>query len=60
MRRALVQGQGRSNLGQAEGNVAFSQQVEDSKRSVEGLDFVRSLRGSVPHYEPPSRRMNLS
>jgi hypothetical protein len=53
-----VQCQRRGDLGQAERNITFTKKIKDCKCPVEGLDFVRSLRWRVSHYEPPYRWLN--
>jgi hypothetical protein len=47
-----VQLQGQGNLRQSQRRIALSQQIQNGKGAVEGLNFVGALRGFVSHDDP--------
>ena len=49
VRGALMQLQRRGNLRQSQRRIAFSEQVQNGKGPVQGLNFVGALRSGVSH-----------
>jgi hypothetical protein len=52
VRGALMELQRRSYLSQAQRSLAFAEQIQNRKSTVQSLNFISALRGSVSHSGP--------